>query len=59
MFSMGHDSKPCNAFYLTAALRKFVDLPDFEALQAPMQAFCEAHDVRGGYFHVMAGSASF
>jgi UPF0176 protein len=33
--------------FLTAALYKFVDLPDFEQLQAPLQAFCETHDVRG------------
>ena len=33
--------------FLTAALYKFVTLPDFGALQAPLQAFCEANDVRG------------
>ena len=33
--------------FLTAALYKFVDLPDFAELQAPLQAFCEANDVRG------------
>ena len=33
--------------YLTAALYKFVDLPDFADLQAPLQACCEAHDVKG------------
>lgn len=33
--------------FLTAALYKFVDLPDFAGLQAPLQAFCEANDVRG------------
>jgi UPF0176 protein len=33
--------------FLTAALYKFVDLPDFAHMQAPLQAFCEAHDVRG------------
>ena len=33
--------------FLTAALYKFVDLPDFAQLQAPLQAFCETHDVRG------------
>jgi UPF0176 protein len=33
--------------FLTAALYKFVTLPDFAALQPPLQAFCEAHDVRG------------
>jgi UPF0176 protein len=33
--------------FLTAALYKFVRLPDFAALQPPLQAFCESHDVRG------------
>ena len=33
--------------FLTAALYKFVDLPDFAQLQAPLQVFCESHDVRG------------
>ncbi len=33
--------------FLTAALYKFVELPDFAALQAPLQTFCEAQDVRG------------
>ncbi len=33
--------------FLTAALYKFVELPDFVELQAPLQAFCEAQDVRG------------
>lgn len=33
--------------FLTAALYKFVDLPDFALMQAPLQAFCEAQDVRG------------
>lgn len=33
--------------FLTAALYKFVALPDFAGLQAPLQAFCEAQDVRG------------
>lgn len=33
--------------FLTAALYKFVTLPDFAAMQAPLQAFCEAQDVRG------------
>jgi UPF0176 protein len=33
--------------FLTAALYKFVDLPDFAELQAPLQAFCEAHHVKG------------
>ena len=33
--------------FLAAALYKFVDLPDFADLQAPLQAFCEANDVRG------------
>ncbi len=33
--------------FLTAALYKFVDLPDFGQLQAPLLALCEAEDVRG------------
>lgn len=33
--------------HLTAALYKFVDLPDFASLQAPLQAVCEAHAVKG------------
>lgn len=33
--------------YLTAALYQFVDLPDYEAWVTPLQAYCEAHDVRG------------
>lgn len=33
--------------FLTAALYKFVDLPDFAALRVPLQAFCESKDVRG------------
>lgn len=33
--------------YLTAALYKFVDLPDFFELKAPLQAYCEQHGVKG------------
>ncbi len=33
--------------YLTAALYKFVALPDFADLQAPLLAVCEAHHVKG------------
>ena len=33
--------------FLTAALYKFVDLPDCAALQAPLLAACESHDVKG------------
>ena len=33
--------------FLTAALYKFVALPAFAGLQAPLQSFCEAQDVRG------------
>lgn len=36
---------PCP--YLTAALYQFVDLPDFIDLQAPVQACCDAHAVKG------------
>lgn len=33
--------------YLTAALYQFVDLPDHAEMVAPLQAYCEARDVRG------------
>ena len=33
--------------FLTAALYKFVELPDYAALQAPLLACCEANDVKG------------
>ena len=33
--------------FLTAALYKFVELPDFADLQAPLLAVCEAHGIRG------------
>ncbi len=33
--------------YLTVALYQFVDLPDFEDLQAPLQDCCDAHSVKG------------
>jgi UPF0176 protein len=33
--------------YLTAALYKFVDLPDFAAMHDPLLACCEAHQVKG------------
>ncbi|GBU15078.1 UPF0176 protein [Polaromonas sp.] len=33
--------------FLTAALYKFVELPDFAALKAPLLACCEAHGVKG------------
>ena len=35
------------ASFLVAALYKFVHLPDFEALQAPLLACCETHEVKG------------
>lgn len=38
---------PAMPDFLTAALYKFVALPDFAGLQAPLQSFCEAQDVRG------------
>ena len=41
---------PCPASparYLTAALYKFVDLPDFASLREPLVALCEAQQVRG------------
>ena len=33
--------------FLTAALYKFVELPDFAELRAPLLACCEAHGVKG------------
>ena len=33
--------------FLTAALYKFVELPDFADLQAPLLACCEANGVKG------------
>ncbi|HUH58822.1 MAG TPA: rhodanese-related sulfurtransferase [Candidimonas sp.] len=33
--------------FLIAALYKFVQLPDYTALQAPLLAVCESHDVKG------------
>ena len=33
--------------FLTAALYKFVELPDYEELQAPLLACCEANSVKG------------
>lgn len=33
--------------FLIAALYKFVQLPDYKALQAPLLAVCESHDVKG------------
>ena len=33
--------------FLTAALYKFVELPDFASLQAPLLAVCEAHGIKG------------
>jgi len=38
---------PSVTHFLTAALYKFVDLPDFADLQVPLQACCEANDVKG------------
>lgn len=35
------------ASFLVAALYKFVHLPDFQALQAPLLACCETHEVKG------------
>lgn len=35
------------AHYLTAAFYKFVDLPDYTALKAPLLAACHQHQVKG------------
>jgi UPF0176 protein len=41
------DLPATSARYLTAALYKFVDLPDFEDLRAPLQACCDTYGVKG------------
>lgn len=33
--------------YLIAALYKFLELPDYRSLQAPIRNFCEAHSIKG------------
>ena len=35
------------ARFLTAALYKFVDLPDYTELQVPLLAHCESHQIKG------------
>ena len=42
--------------YLTAAFYKFVDLPDFAELKAPLLSQCEANEVKG--MTADAGSSS-
>ena len=51
--------------FLTAAFYKFVELPDFAELRAPLLGLCEAHDVKGiillaseGINSTIAGSAA-
>ena len=53
---MGKCASPARTFvlhwftmaeFLTAALYKFVDLPDFASLKEPLVACCERHDVKG------------
>mgnify|MGYP001811062973 CR=1 FL=1 len=41
------DNAAVNAPFLTAALYKFVDLPDHAAWQQPLRAVCEAQGVKG------------
>jgi UPF0176 protein len=38
---------PAESPFLVAALYHFISVPDFRALREPLQAFCEANDVRG------------
>ncbi|MDO9159698.1 MAG: hypothetical protein Q7U45_09640, partial [Burkholderiaceae bacterium] len=38
---------PGEATYLTAALYRFVSLPDCAQWRDPLQAFCESHGVKG------------
>lgn len=42
-----HNTPSSPSRYLTAALYKFVDLPTYQALQAPLQALCDAGHVKG------------
>ena len=41
--------------FLTAALYKFVELPDFADLQAPLLACCESHGVKGTLLLALEG----
>jgi UPF0176 protein len=41
--------------FLTAALYKFIEMPDFAALQAPLLACCEAHGVKGTFLLASEG----
>lgn len=41
--------------YLTAALYKFVDLPDFAERQLPLKAFCDQHGVKGSLLLAQEG----
>ena len=41
---LGADNQPG---FVIAALYKFVDLPDFEALRPRLQALCDGHDIHG------------
>ena len=36
-----------SAPHYTASFYKFVDLPDFADLQAPLQSLCQTHHVKG------------
>ena len=41
--------------FLTAALYKFVELPDYVSLQAPLLAECEAHGIKGTFLLAAEG----
>ena len=41
--------------FTIAALYKFVELPDYEAMREPLQAFCEQHDVKGTLLLALEG----
>ncbi len=45
--TISHPSDTAPTRYLTAALYKFVDLPDFEAMREPLMACCGANQVKG------------
>ena len=44
-------------YFITAAHCKFVNLPDFKALQAPLQARCDANEVKDSLHAPVKGQA--
>lgn len=41
--------------FTIAALYKFVELPDYQAMREPLQAFCEQHEVKGTLLLALEG----